>query len=873
MTSSEIRNKFLDYFKGKGHAIYKSSSLVPDDPTLLLTAAGMVQFKPYFLGLKKPVVKRAASIQKCVRTTDIGLVGKTTRHMTFFEMLGNFSFGDYYKKEAIEWAWDFITNEMNLDKNKLWVTVYLNDDEAAEAWQKINVSPDRIIRLGEEHNFWAAGPTGPCGPCSELIFDLGEGVSCGKPDCNIGTCDCDRYLELWNLVFMQYDRDKSGKLHPLKNKGIDTGMGLERLAVVLQGVNSCFETDLFIPIVSKVKELSKVKSEEILGSIRLISDHVRAITFLIADGVFPSNEGRGYVLRRLIRRAVRYGKIIQAKPNFLNNVALPIIDLMQPQYPELKEHKDYILATIDEEESKFNKTLKQGMSVMTRVIEEAKSKSLSRISGADAFQLYDTFGFPLELTQELAEEEELGVDLDNFNILMEEQKKRSKKGVPFASELDLKLSKMEEHIRETEFLGYSNFHNKTEIVGLALDGVMADCVKEGQNATIILDKSVFYATAGGQRGDTGIIKSDKGKFEVSTTEKTSSGIILHGGKVLSGIFSINDEVVVQIDEQARKATMRNHTATHILHRVLRMKFGSHIKQAGSLVDKNRLRFDFTHNKPLDQQQIKEIEDKANSVVIENLPVRAYVTSMDYAKESGVTALFGEKYGDFVRVVEVGDISKELCGGTHVSATGDIGSIKITSESSVGANMRRIEAVTGYEALVYVHNIQDILDRASTKLNTDPGKLLVKLNDLIGELSDYEHQIKEFKKEKIKMQSLKLAESAEQIGTIRLVMDDIRNESMDDLRKYVDIVRQKVKNSAIILSSKSDNKISLIVGATEEAISSGFNANELVKRVSPLIDGGGGGKAEMAQAGGIKPDGISAVFKATKEYVRSLENKH
>lgn len=872
MTSSEIRDKFLDYFKGRGHIIYKSSSLVPDDPTLLLTAAGMVQFKPFFLGMKKPDIKRAISIQKCVRTTDIGLVGKTARHMTFFEMLGNFSFGDYYKKEAIEWAWDFITSEIGLDKKNLWVTVYLDDDEAVKAWQGIGVDSDRIIRLGEEHNFWAAGPTGPCGPCSEIIYDLGEKVSCDKANCRIGECDCDRYLELWNLVFMQHDRDEAGKLHPLKNKGIDTGMGLERLAVVIQGVSSCFETDLFEPIISKVKELSKVNDKTVFA-VRLISDHVRAITFLIADGVFPSNEGRGYVLRRLIRRAVRYGKLVQAGSNFLSKVALSVIEPMSPQYPELSEHKDYILATIDEEESKFDKTLKQGMSVLARIIEEVKSKSLPNISGGDAFQLYDTYGFPLELTQELTDEEGLGVDIENFNVLMEEQKKRSKKGAPFASELDLKLSKLEEHIKETEFIGYSNYRNSGRIMGLASDGILVDNVRAGQNASIVLDKTVFYATAGGQVGDTGIIESGKGKFEVTTTEKTASGLIIHGGKVISGAFDIGDEVTARIDEQERKAIMRNHTATHVLHWALRMKFGTHIKQAGSLVDMNRLRFDFTHNKPLDWKQVKEIENKANSIVIENLPVRAYVTSMDYARESGVTALFGEKYGDFVRVVEVGDISKELCGGTHVSATGDIGNIKIIGEFSIGANLRRVEAVTGYKALEYVHSVQKTVNDASKKLDTKPEKLLDKIDHLIGDRQELEKKVKEYKREKMHSRSTQLADTAEKIGKITLIMGDVKDGSMDDLREYVDAIRQKVKNSAVILSSSKNNKIFLIAGATKEALKGGFNANELIKKISPLIGGGGGGKAEMAQAGGIKPTGISAVFKATKEYVESLEKSN
>lgn len=874
MTSSIIREKFLAFFEERGHKIYESSSLVPNDPTLLLTAAGMVQFKPFFLGLKKPDVKRAASIQKCARTTDIGLVGKTARHLTFFEMLGNFSFGDYYKKESIEYAWDFLTNHVHLEVEKLWATVFYEDEDAVKAWIEIGIDPDRIVRLGEKDNFWSAGPTGPCGPCSEILIDQGEEFGCNSPDCKVG-CDCDRYLELWNLVFMQYDRDEAGDLHPLKVKGIDTGMGLERLASVLQGVRTNFDTDLLKPIIDKITILSKVpygadaKSD---ASIRLIADHARATTFLISDGVFPSNEGRGYILRRLIRRAVRHGRLLGIEDKFLVRLAATAVETMSGRYPDLKGHEKYIFATIDEEETRFTKTLKQGITLLTGFIEEAKSKKTAILAGADVFKLYDTYGFPVELTTEMAEEEGLGIDEDSFNALMEDQRIKSGKGISHAADIDLNLSKLEQDIGATEFIGYFNYKEKAQIKAITIDGELTDSITDGQKGNIVLDKTVFYGTSGGQVGDTGVIQTNAGRFEVSNTEKTAFGLILHGGTLVKGKLSVGDPVTASVDEQERKAIMKNHTATHLLHWALRTKLGEHVKQAGSLVTDKRLRFDFTHNKPLSREFIKEVEVTVNNLIVDNLPVRAFTTSIEYAKESGVTALFGEKYGEFVRVIEVDDISKELCGGTHIAATGEIGSIKIVSEASIGSNLRRIEALTGMNAVNYVHDLQDSMlaveETLSAKAETVPQRIV----ELVEKNKALEAELKKLKHSSIKEVSEELINNSEKIGDISFISGNLEKESVEELRRYMDLIRQKVKDAAVVLTATGNGKVHLIAGATKQAVEKGFQANQLIKIISPIIDGGGGGKPELAQAGGKRSSNINEVFNATREYIRELESK-
>lgn len=874
MTSSEIRTKYLDFFEKRGHRVHSSSSLVPHDPTLLLTAAGMVQFKPYFLGLKKPGVRRAVSVQKCVRTTDIGLVGKTARHLTFFEMLGNFSFGDYYKKEAIEWAWDFLTNTMKLDIDRLWATVFYDDEEAVDVWLQVGIEPGRIVRMGEEDNFWSAAPTGPCGPSSELIYDQGEEFGCNKPDCKAG-CDCDRYLELWNLVFMQYDRDEAGMLHPLTVKGIDTGMGLERLASVMQGVSTNFDIDIFRPIVEVVAELSNVKygaSSKADSSIRLIADHVRAMTFLINDGVFPSNEGRGYVLRRLIRRAIRHGRLIGIEDKFLTKICQVVIEVMGTRYSELKHNIKYIFATVDEEELRFSKTLKQGISMLTSFIGEAKTKGSTIMAGADVFKLYDTYGFPVELTGEMAEEEGLGIDEDGFNILMEDQRIKSGKGISHAADIDLNLSQLEQEIGPTEFIGYFNYKDKSSVLALTIDGQLVDELSEGQEANVILDRTVFYGTSGGQVGDTGAIENPTGKFQVTNTEKTAGGLILHGGKMVSGKLAVGNEVIAGVNEDSRKAIMKNHTATHLLHWVLRTKLGEHVKQAGSLVTENRLRFDFTHNKPLSWEDIKDVERTLNKLIVENFPVRAYTTSINYARESGVTALFGEKYGEFVRVVEVDDISKELCGGTHISAAGEIGSFKILSESSIGSNLRRIEALTGMNAVDYVHNIQSSVRAIEDSLGVKGEQLPEKIAELVEKNKELEGQSKKLKQSAIKDTSQELIDKKETIGGITFISGNLQKESIEGMRQYLDIIKQKVNNAAVILAATSNGKVQLVAGATRQAVEKGFQANHLIKIISPVIEGGGGGKPELAQAGGKKASSIPKVFEITREYIKDLERK-
>jgi len=881
MTSDEIRNKFLSFFEERDHRLVPSSSLVPNDPSLLLTAAGMVQFKPVFQGEKKVDYSRAASCQKCVRTTDIENVGHTARHLTFFEMLGNFSFGDYYKKEAAPWAWEFLTEYLKMDAAKFWITIYQDDDEAFEVWNKtVGISEERIVRLGDEDNFWSAGPTGPCGPCSELLYDLGEDKGCGRETCGVG-CDCDRFLEVWNLVFMQYDRDEKGNLSPLPRKNIDTGMGLERAAAILQGVPSNFETDLIKPILMKTAQIARVSFELESAEavpLKIIADHVRAVTFLINDGVLPSNEGRGYVLRRLIRRAVRHGRLLGIEKLFLTEIVAEVVRVMHGTYPDILENQTFISRVCESEEERFSHTLKAGLAVLNDVITEAKHKRLKELSGEVAFQLYDTYGFPLELTTEISVEENLKVDVDQFDMLMEKQK--SKARASWTSKAAFADSSMAEAYNEvydqfgdSEFVGYEKDSVNTKLVAIIKNGVVAPRAEKGETVEVILEKTPFYAEMGGQIGDKGLIKTSSGKIAVEDTAVPLPDWFVHHGKVVEGNIEPDQAAEALVDVKSRRSISKNHTATHILHWALRTILGEHVRQAGSLVDENRLRFDFTHMSGLSEEEIKKVEYLVNSRILENHPVKCFVTSFDFAKESGAVALFGEKYGDFVRVMEVGNFSRELCGGTHVGNTGEIGIFKILSEGSIGTNLRRIEAISSYKALDFLNGEEESLREIIRLLKSDAGNVTERVKNVLSAARSQEREIDLLKSKLMADQLDKILSSAKTLDGFKVVLERVEAQNPDDLRKYVDVIRDKISSVVILLAASSQGKVFLVSAGSSDVVAKGFHAGNLLKEIAPLVGGGGGGRPELAQAGGIVPDRIPlALEKAWSTIQEILDQK-
>lgn len=877
MRSTEIRKRFLSFFEKQNHKIVPSSSLVPKDPSLLLTTAGMVQFKPIFQGEQKADFKRAASCQKCVRTTDIDEVGHTARHLTFFEMLGNFSFGDYYKKDAATWAWEFLTKDLKMDASKFWITIYKDDDEAFEVWTKnVGISNDRIVRLGESDNFWSAGPTGPCGPCSELLYDLGEKRGCGKEKCGPG-CDCDRFLEVWNLVFMQYDRDDKGNLHPLPKKNIDTGMGLERVASILQNTETNFETDLVFPIVQKGAELAGLTynstSKEAIP-LKIIADHARAVMFLINDGVLPSNEGRGYVLRRLIRRAVRYGRLLGIEKLFLVEIVIEAINIMSESYPEIDENKNFICKVCKSEEERFSNTLKSGLAVLADVITETKRKELDQISGDVAFQLYDTYGFPLELTCEISAEEDIEVDIKQFDNLMEEQKTKARaawstKTIFQDNSSQEAYNEVNDRFGKSEFVGYEVDNAKTKLNAIIRDGVVAPRAEKGDSVELIMEKTPFYAEMGGQVGDQGIIKDSKGKVEIDSTYSPLPNLVVHRGKVVDGFIANDSTVEGTIDRINRRLVSRNHTATHLLQWALRKVLGEHVRQAGSHVDAEHFRFDFAHMSALTKEELKKIEYLVNQKIFEGHAVKCFVTSIDFAKESGAIALFGEKYGDFVRVVEAGSFSRELCGGTHVGNTSDIGFFKIISEGSIGANLRRIEAVTSLRALDLVNKTRDTLDEIAVLLKAEPDEVQGRIKNVLTQLKYQEEEIKSLKSRQIADELDELVASAKKLDSVRVVLEEVGADSLEDLRRYADLIREKVDNAVIVLAASSKGKAFLISAGSPVAIEKGFHAGKLLKEIAPIVGGGGGGRPELAQAGGKDPEKIALVLEKSWEHIQKI----
>ncbi|MTI84208.1 MAG: alanine--tRNA ligase [Firmicutes bacterium] len=874
MTGSEIREKFLQFFEQKEHQRLPSASLIPEnDPSILWTAAGMVPFKPFFTGAAKPVYKRATTCQKCLRTPDIEEVGKTARHHTFFEMLGNFSFGDYFKEEAISWAWEFVTEHLGMPADKLWISIYLNDDEAFEIWhKKVGIPEDRIVRMGKEENFWEIG-VGPCGPCSELYIDLGEERGCGSDDCAPG-CDCDRFLEIWNLVFIQYFKDEQGEYSPLTNKGIDTGMGLERVASVLQKVPTNFDTDLLREIMDHTAGLIGVKygaGPQADMALKVIADHTRAITFAISDGALPSNEGRGYVVRRLLRRAVRFGRLLGKEEPFLFDVATAVIRQMQDAYPELLKSKDNVTRIVQTEEKRFGETLVQGSEILNKLINEAKQAGKDTIDGNDVFKLYDTYGFPVELTREIAEEQGLKIDEDAFKAYLEEQRQRARNArqeTEYLSQKDALFSAIRDDIGETSFVGYRSLSAQAKVLCIVNGDERVESAGAGEEVFVILDTTPCYAESGGQVADKGKIYAPGLEVEIKEVLRPVEGLNVHLCSISNGTLNINDSVQVEVEANRRKNIARNHSATHLLHKALKEVLGDHANQAGSLVEPDRLRFDFTHFSALSQEEIVQIEKIVNQAIMADLPVETFETSMDEAKSLGAAALFGEKYGDRVRVIKMGEFSIELCGGTHLNSTSQIGMFKLQSEGSVGSGIRRIEAVTGEGALRHAESREQQLAGIAAILKTSPSELVSRVGILVKEHRELERELESLRARLAKFEVESLLNNSVDVEGVKVLAEQANAGDMDSLRAMVDLLRDKMGSGVIVLGTSSDqHKVNLVAGVSKDLTGKGLHAGKIIKEIASVVGGGGGGRPDMAQAGGKDPsrlqealDKVSAVVK-------------
>ena len=866
MTGREIRERFLSFFEERKHRVVESSSLVPADPTLLLTTAGMVQFKPYFLGEEGLPYLRAASVQKCVRTTDIESVGKTTRHSTFFEMLGNFSFGDYYKQLAIPWAWELMTVDLGIQMENLWISVFREDYESAGIWEsEAGVDPARIIRLGKEENFWDMGTVGPCGPCSEILYDMGEDKACG-PECAPG-CDCDRYLELWNLVFMEYHRDEKGELQPLPKKNIDTGMGLERVALVLQGAADIFGTDLFKPLMEAIASLAQVdlENQQSIISSRVVADHLRASGFLIADGVVPSNEGRGYVLRRLIRRAVRHGKILDIEDYFLGELAEVVASYMGDAYPELMENLPLIDGVLRAEEERFGETLNQGLQLLQRVISEQKEGGSVLIDGETAFYLHDTLGFPLELTEEIASQEGVRVDGEKFQVLMEEQRRLGRTARESDEKVKGDYASILDDTGPTEFVGYSQDKCDAGVVALLKDGGSVEEAVDLDDLEVVLDRTPLYAESGGQVGDVGIIEFPGGSFEVVGCYYGAPDLIVHCGR-LKGKLSRGIKGRAGIDCERRKAIARNHTATHLLHWALREVLGKHAKQSGSLVDENRLRFDFTHFAPLNDEQKSRIESLANQKVLEDHPVRAFVTTLEYARSIGAIALFGEKYGERVRVLEIDDFSRELCGGTHVGSLGEVGPVKIISESGIGSGLRRIEALSGTGTLDYYRKMEGRISKAAGLLKVEPERVDQRVTELVGEVKSLRQELKKMRSREAVSRVDEILSQGRSVDVegVPLLLAMVEGEGEDELRRLADAITRVRKSGVVALGSALGETAQVVIKITPDLVERGLDARDLAMAAGKALGGGGGGRKDMAVGGGGQVDGLEEALDRIEE---------
>ncbi len=872
LKSEEIRNRFLEFFQARQHRVVKSSSLVPDDPTLLLTNAGMVQFKPYFLGSARPDFTRATTCQKCVRTTDIEKVGHTARHLTFFEMLGNFSFGDYYKEKAIPWAWEFLTAEMGLDPERMYCSVYEEDDEAYDIWKDVvGIPQERLVRLGEKDNFWDMGTTGPCGPCSEVLYDQGEKFGCGGSGCRPG-CDCDRYLELWNLVFMQYDRDAEGRLHPLPAKNIDTGLGLERLASVLQKAANNFETDTLAAVLGAAADLSGVAyGGEGDVSLKIVADHSRAMTFLVGDGVLPSNEDRGYVLRRIIRRAVRHGRLLGIGDIFLPRMVEVVIETMGGAYPDLKQNAAFITAIVRSEEERFSQTLRTGLTYFEEAVAKLARGGDEAISGEVVFHLHDTLGFPLELTRELARERGLSLDEAGFEALMEEQRRRARTArveEGYSATVPEVYAEILDQYGESVFTGYEKSVDRSKVVAMVKGSRVISEAAEGEEVEIVLDHTPFYGEMGGQVGDTGVIISEEGEAEVEDTVRPAPGVVSHLCRVKRGVLRAGAEVEARIDVERRDAIRRNHTATHILHWSLRQVLGEHAKQAGSLVEPRRLRFDFTHFGPLSRDEFARVEELANRKILEDLPVRAYVTTYEYATSINAIALFGEKYQDHVRVVEVDEISRELCGGTHVGRTGEIGLLVLTAESGIGANMRRLEAVTGMESYRLFRERRETLEALAAALRTEPGRVAERVGKLQLRVKELEGELRRRERGELSALAREGLDWREEQGAHGMVLtakaQDLDPQELRELAEHTLCARGA---AAVGIVSLQGGKANMVVALGKRALEGGLNAVELVKKSGRLLGGGGGGRADMAVGGGSRTESVEEALELFLEEVK------
>ena len=870
---NELRRMFLEFFESKDHLAMKSFSLVPhNDNSLLLINAGMAPLKPYFTGQEIPPRRRVCTCQKCIRTGDIENIGKTARHGTFFEMLGNFSFGDYFKTESLHWSWEFLTQVVGLDPDRLYPSIYLDDEEAFKIWnEEIGVPAERIFRFGREDNFWEHG-AGPCGPCSEIYYDRGEKYGCGKPDCTVG-CECDRYIEVWNNVFSQFENDGHGNYTELAQKNIDTGMGLERLAVVVQDVDSLFTIDTNKALLDRVCQLAGKeyqKDYETDVSLRIVTDHIKSCTFMISDGIMPSNEGRGYVLRRLLRRAARHGRKMGIEGKFLANLSDTVIALSKDGYPELEEKKVMIFKVLTEEEDKFNKTIDQGLAILSDMEEEMKKGGSDTLSGADAFKLYDTYGFPLDLTKEILEERSFQVDEEGFAACMKEQKEKARKARKATNYMgaDVTVYQSIDPAVTTKFVGYDHLVHDSAITVLTTEGEIVEALTDGQRGTILVEETPFYGTMGGQQADTGVIVSENGEFTVEDTIHLQGGKVGHVGVMTKGMFKTGDTVTLKVDEENRALTARNHSATHLLHKALRTVLGDHVEQAGSLVTRDRLRFDFTHFSAMTPEEIRQVEEIVNKEIHAGLSVVTDEMSLEDAKKTGAMALFGEKYGETVRVVRMGDFSTELCGGTHVANTSSISSFKILSEAGIAAGVRRIEALTSDGLMAYYAETEKELHEAAAAAKTTPDALTAKIEAMLEEIKALHSENEKLKSKLAKEAMGDVMDQVQEVKGVKVLAVRADGVDMNGLRNLGDQLKEKLGEGVIVIASVLDGKVNLMATATDGAQKAGAHAGNLIKAIAGLVGGGGGGRPNMAQAGGKNPAGVDEALAKVAETVES-----
>ncbi len=877
MTGEEIRNKFLQYFKDRGHTIVPSGPLVPqNDPTLMFANAGMVQFKGVFLGEEKRDYNRAVSVQKCVRAggkhNDLEMVGRTARHHTFFEMLGNFSFGDYFKKEAIQFGWEFLTDVIGLPRDRLYISVFEEDDEAFNLWtDEIKMPRERIYKLGEKDNFWAMGPTGPCGPCSEIFIDQGKSVGCRKPSCEVG-CDCDRFLEIWNLVFMQYNRDESGKLTPLPNPCIDTGMGLERLAAVVQGRTTNYDTDLMMSIITEAAHIMSKeygKQNDVNVSLRVLTDHARAAVFIINDGVIPSNEGRGYVLRKIMRRGLRHGKLLGQKGSFFHRITNKVIADFKDAYPELKRNKDFIQKVIINEEESFMSTLHYGTQLLEQILDKVRKEGLTVIPGEEIFKLYDTYGFPTDLVEETAKDAGLTLDMKGYNQAMSEQKTKAMASWKGSGEKEVS-SFFKEFLQSsttTLFEGYGTTEGEGRVLAILKNNVPVDSASTGEEIEFLTDKTPFYGESGGQAGDSGQAFNENIQMELYDANKPLPGLIVHKAKIIQGTLNKGDNLTLVVNQQIRGNTALNHSATHLLHAALKEVLGEHIKQAGSLVAPNRLRFDYTHFSPLTDKERTRIESRVNEKIRENIQVSTREMDIDTALKEGAMALFGEKYGEKVRVVNIPGFSKELCGGTHVTATGDIGLFHIISEGGIASGVRRIEAVTGATAYDTIRGEQESLSAMRELLKAPSNEEIVKLKKLLTKNRLLEKELSALKEKMVSSKESSDDDDVQKLGEVSYLIKKLEDMDAKTLRTFIDNAKNRLKSGIVVVGSITNSKVSLAAGVTKD-LTAKYHAGNIIKEIAAIVGGSGGGRPDMAQAGGSKIDKLDEALKKAEELIRS-----